>query len=51
MGKLQDFTKEEILALREEGKLKAFKTVTLGSDGLVSLKMTPNCTYLIRTLI
>ena len=51
MGKLQDFTKEEILALREEGKLKALKTVTLGSDGLVSLKMTPNCTYLIRTLI
>jgi len=47
MGLDRNLSEENIRILREEGKIKPFKTLT--SKDKISLKLTPNSVYLILT--
>lgn len=47
MGLDRNLSEENIKILREEGNIKPYKTLT--SDDKISLKLTPNCVYLILT--
>ena len=40
-------TKEEIALLREEGKLKPISEFIYNNNDKLTLKLTPNCTYLV----
>lgn len=47
MGKEEPDTEEEILTLREEGKLKPVYESILSKKDEIKLHLTPNCTFLI----